>query len=151
MQTTTALTLLTLFTQQLRLVCAANHSTHPVQSACSPNNPTQSHIELHNSTESAHIEPHQAELDERIDEEQRKGTIFVVRVGSPMLYSDLQKVILPPSLPATCSRFTCSDSRLLSTPPCRSCATLFPLDPLPNLAPFSASEKASACLHLLVQ
>jgi len=33
-----------------------------------------------------------AELDERIDEEQRKGTIFVVRVGSPMLYSDLQKV-----------------------------------------------------------
>jgi len=32
------------------------------------------------------------ELDERIDEERRKGTLFVVRVGSPMLTSDLKKV-----------------------------------------------------------
>ena len=96
--------------QRLRLVCSTNSSTHPVQSACSPNNPTQSHIELHNSAQSTHIEPHQAELDERIDEERRKGTIFVIRVGSPSLYSDLQKVILPSPLPVTCFRFTCSDS-----------------------------------------
>lgn len=33
-----------------------------------------------------------AELDERIDEERRKGTKFVIRVGSPMLASDLAKV-----------------------------------------------------------
>jgi len=33
-----------------------------------------------------------AELDERIDEERRKCTKFVIRVGSPMLASDLAKV-----------------------------------------------------------